>query len=194
MAPDYPHPTSALDSWEALKWVFREAEKFKIDPKRVAVTGQSAGGCLAAVLALMARDEKDMPPLALQLLVVPLVDVRYVPMEGSCTEGPYESYRTLEFAPSLPLARLVWFYNLWLGTDEHREKKANDWRASPLLAESHANLAPASIRCAEVDPLVSEGKAYHEKLRESGTESKIKVYMGQGHPVSIQPSSQVPLP
>ena len=55
-------------------------------------------------------------------------------------------------------------------------------RASPILAASHAGLAPASIRCAEVDPLVDEGVAYHEKLSAAGTPSKIKIYKGQGHP------------
>ncbi|KAI1270388.1 alpha beta hydrolase fold-3 domain-containing protein [Xylariaceae sp. FL1019] len=180
-APEFPHPTSALDSWDALKWVFANAAKLKIDPSRIAVSGLSAGGCLAAVLSLMARDEPSLPPLKLQLLIVPLVDVRYVPREGSCTEGPYESYRTCEFAPMLPLARLVWFYKYWLGLGPEREERANDWKASPLLAGSHANLAPTSIRSAEVDPLVSEAEAYHEKLTAAGSQSKIKIYKGQAH-------------
>lgn len=132
----------------------------------------------------MARDEPSLPRLALQLLIVPVVDARFVPTEGSCdpTKTPYESYITCEFAPMLPLNRLIWFYNLWLGTGEDRAEKANDFRASPILADSHANLAPAIIRCAEIDPLVSEGTAYHEKLLEAGTPSKLKVYKGQGHP------------
>ncbi|KAI1434288.1 alpha beta hydrolase fold-3 domain-containing protein [Xylaria sp. CBS 124048] len=180
-APEFPHPTSAMDSWDVLKWVVANADQFNIDPNRIAVSGPSAGGCIAAVLSLMARDDPTMPPLKLQLLIVPLVDVRYVPEEGSCTEGPYESYRTNEFAPMLPLSRLVWFYNYWLGQGPERAEKARDFRASPLLAESHANLAPASIRAAEIDPLVSEAKAYHEKLVAAGTTSTIKIYKGQAH-------------
>ncbi|KAI8633850.1 alpha beta hydrolase fold-3 domain-containing protein [Xylariaceae sp. FL1651] len=180
-APEFPHPTSALDSWDALKWVFANAEKLKIDPSRVAVSGLSAGGCIAAVLSILARDEPSLPPLKLQLLIVPLVDVRYVPQEGSCKSGPYESYVSNEFAPMLPLSRLVWFYNYWLGTGPDRDEKAKDFRASPILAESHANLAPASIRAAEVDPLVSEARAYQEKLQAAGSQSKIKIYKGQGH-------------
>ncbi|KAI1302061.1 alpha beta hydrolase fold-3 domain-containing protein [Xylaria venustula] len=180
-APEFPHPTSVLDSWDILKWVFANAADLNIDASRIAVSGLSAGGCIAAVLSLLARDDPALPPLKLQILIVPLVDVRYVPIEGSAKGGPYESYASNEFAPMLPLSRLVWFYNYWLGTGPDRGEKANDFRASPLLAESHENLAPASIRAAEVDPLVSEAKAYHEKLLSAGTQSKIKIYKGQGH-------------
>ncbi|CAJ2502916.1 Uu.00g103100.m01.CDS01 [Anthostomella pinea] len=179
-APDYPHPTPVLDSWEALQWVFKWAEKYNIDPWRVAVSGLSAGGCIAAVLSILARD-KPTRPLVLQLLMVPLVDARFVPPSVSWGPNPYHSYVRLEHAPMLPLVRLSWFYNLWLGTDEGREEKVKDFRASPILAESHANLAPASIRCAGVDPLVAEGIAYYDKLKAAGTQSKIKVYKGQGH-------------
>ncbi|KAI1424099.1 alpha beta hydrolase fold-3 domain-containing protein [Xylaria sp. FL1777] len=180
-APEFPHPTSALDSWDVLRWVFAHAGELNIDGSRVAVSGLSAGGCIAAVLSILARDEPALPPLKLQLLIVPVVDVRYVPLEGSCEGGPYESYVDNEFAPMLPLARLVWFYNYWLGTGPEREGRARDFRASPLLAAAHGNLAPASIRAAEVDPLVSEAKAYHEKLLAAGTQSRIKIYKGQGH-------------
>ncbi|KAI0885820.1 alpha/beta hydrolase fold protein [Annulohypoxylon maeteangense] len=184
LAPEYPHPVSATDSWEALKWTFGNAGKLKIDPSRVAVSGLSAGGCIAAVLALLARDEPSVPNLVAQVLIVPVIDARYIPTEGSCdpAKTPYKSYVDFEFAPMLPLHRLVWFYNLWIGTDESRAEKANDFRASPIVAESHANLAPAIIRCAEIDPLVSEGIAYHEKLTAAGTPSKLKIYKGQGHP------------
>ncbi|KAI1109274.1 alpha beta hydrolase fold-3 domain-containing protein [Nemania sp. NC0429] len=184
-APEFPHPTSALDAWDVLRWVFARADELGIDAARVAVSGLSAGGCLAAVLSILARDhaqELALPPLKLQLLIVPLVDVRHVPVEGSAgADAPYESYASNEFAPMLPLSRLVWFYNYWLGTGADRAEKAGDFRASPLLASSHANLAPASIRAAEVDPLVSEARVYHETLLAAGTPSSIKVYKGQGH-------------
>ena len=65
---------------------------------------------------------------------------------------------------------------------EARKKKANDFLASPILASSHSNLAPASIHLAEIDSLTSEGIAYHEKLVKGGTLSNLKVYKGVGHP------------
>lgn len=84
LAPEFPHPVPLMDSWEALKWVFASAEKLGIDVNRVSIGGLSAGGQIAAVLALMARDEPTLPKLVLQLLIVPCIDVRFVPLEGSC--------------------------------------------------------------------------------------------------------------
>ncbi|KAI2601861.1 alpha/beta hydrolase fold protein [Hypoxylon sp. NC1633] len=184
LAPEYPHPIPVTDSWEALKWTFKNAETLKIDPLRLGVGGLSAGACLAAVLALLARDDLSLPRLVLQLLIVPVIDARFIPNEGSCDPAttPYKSYIDFEFAPMLPLSRLIWFYNLWLGTDADRTEKANDFRASPIVAKSHADLAPALIFSAEIDPLASEGKAYHDKLLAAGTRSTLKVYQGQGHP------------
>lgn len=118
LAPEYPHPTPIKDSWAALKWVFANADELGIDRARVSVGGLSAGGQLAAGLSLMARGEESMPRLVLQMLVVPCVDSRFVPLEGSCdADVPYRTYIENEFAPCLPLERLRWFYKLWLGTD-----------------------------------------------------------------------------
>ncbi|KAI1778403.1 Alpha/Beta hydrolase protein [Hypoxylon cercidicola] len=184
LAPEYQHPIPVMDSWTALKYVFESAQMLRIDPSRVGVGGLSAGACIAAALALMARDEPSLPRLAVQLLIVPVIDARYVPTQGSCDpeKTPYKSYIDFEFAPMLPLNRLVWFYNLWLGTGEERTERARDFRASPIVAASHANLPPAISFCAEIDPLQCEGVAYHEKLRAAGVPSKLKVYKGQGHP------------
>lgn len=184
LSPEYPHPTPVTDSFDALKWVVGHAADLGIDASRLAVGGFSAGGCLAAALAIMARDDLEIPPLKLQLLVVPVLDARYAPEEGSCDPAkvPYQSYVSLEHAPCLPLARIVWFYNLWLGTGATRLEKANDFRASPMVAMSHENLAPASIHSAELDPLVDEGKLYHDKLVAARTPSELKVYKGVGHP------------
>lgn len=119
LSPEYPHPVPVIDSWRALNWVFASATVLGIDVSRVSVGGMSAGGNIAAVLALMAREDPSLPKLVMQLLVVPLVDVRFVPIEGSCDPEttPYESLIKNEFAPCLPLNRLRWFYNLWLGID-----------------------------------------------------------------------------
>ncbi|KUI69715.1 hypothetical protein VM1G_05036 [Cytospora mali] len=183
-SPEHPHPTPVMDCFDALRWVVSRAGGLGVDPARLAVGGFSAGGSIAAALALMARDDPAIPPLRLQLLVVPVLDARYVPEEGSCDPAavPYESYVSLEYAPFLPLQRLRWFYNLWLGRGAERVEKANDFRASPMVARDLSNLAPASIHCAEVDPLVDEGKVYHEKLLAAGTSSVLTVYKGVCHP------------
>ncbi|KAH9906682.1 alpha/beta hydrolase fold protein [Xylariomycetidae sp. FL2044] len=182
-APRFPHPIPVLDGWYALKWVFDRAGHFGIDPTRVAVSGREAGGCIAAVVAILARDEPTLPRLALQLLIAPITDARYVPKEGSIDDikNLYESYAEYEHAPSLPLARLSWFYNLWLGKGPSRSMHASSWLASPIVATSHANLAPASIRCAEIDPLFDEGFAYSLKLFMKGTMATFAYYRGQGH-------------
>ncbi|KAG4438993.1 hypothetical protein IFR05_005509 [Cadophora sp. M221] len=184
LAPEFPHPVPLTDSWSALKWTFASSEELGIDASRVSVGGLSAGGQLAAVLALLARDEPGMPKLVLQMLVVPLVDTRFTPVEGTCDQDvPYRSYIENEYAPCLPVARLRWFFNLWLGTDlEKRKTLVEDFRASPILALSHANLAPASIHVAGVDSLTSEGMTYHDTLVNAGTESQLKIYEGVGHP------------
>lgn len=184
LAPEFPHPIPLTDSWTALKWVFASSEKLGIDALRVSISGLSAGGQLAAVLALLARDEPGMPELTLKTLIVPLVDTRYIPTEGSCDKYfPYRSYIENGFAPCLPVARLVWFFNLWLGKDVAKRKEiSKNFRASPILASHHANLAPASIHVAGVDSLTSERIAYHEMLVKAGTKSELKVYDGVGHP------------
>lgn len=185
LSPEYPHPTPTLDSFDALKWVVSNASELGIDAARLAVGGFSAGGCLAAALAIMARDDPALPPLRLQLLVVPVLDCRYVPEEGGADPEtvPYQSYVRLEKAPCLPMARIVWFYNLWLGKGDARVENAKDFRASPIAAASLANLAPASIHCAELDPLVDEGRVYYEKLIAAGVKKvSIQVYQGVGHP------------
>lgn len=183
-SPEHPHPAPVLDSFGALKWVVDNGDALDIDTSRLAVGGYSAGGCIAAALALLARDDQAIPPLTLQLLVVPVLDARFVPEEGSCDPEtvPYQSYVSLEHAPCLPLGRLRWFYNLWLGRGEQRTDKANDFRASPIVAGDFTRLAPASIHSAEIDPLVDEGRAYHNKLLAAGTPSDLTVYEGVGHP------------
>jgi acetyl esterase/lipase len=118
LAPEYPHPVPINDSWTAFKWLWSRHGDFGMDPTRISVGGLSAGGNIAAIIAILARDAPEIQhPLVMQFLIVPVIDVRYVPAEGAslAPSQPYQSYHTNEFAPMLPLARLVWFYNLWLG-------------------------------------------------------------------------------
>ena len=114
--PEYPFPTQIWDAWSALKWVSVNADTLGIDRARLSVGGVSAGGHLAAVLAHLARDDEDMMPLKLQLLVVPSVDGRFIPLEGSCDPSvPYQSYIGCEYAPCLPLHRMRWFSRTMAG-------------------------------------------------------------------------------
>ena len=110
-SPEYPYPVQIWDSWAALKLVHSNASELGIDPSRVSIGGLSAGGHLSAVLALLARDEPNMPPLKLQMLVVPAVDCRFTPIEGhyDAKVDPYESHVSMENAPCLPLNRMRWF-------------------------------------------------------------------------------------
>jgi acetyl esterase/lipase len=119
LAPEYPFPAQVHDAWAALKWVVSSASTIGIDKSRISTGGLSAGGHLAAVVAIMVRDDPEMPALKLQLLVVPAVDARYAPLDGSCEKGvcPYESYYSCEYAPCLPLSRVRWCSRLWIGTD-----------------------------------------------------------------------------
>jgi acetyl esterase/lipase len=221
-APEFPHPTPAHDAWAAYQWVVRSAAALGLDAGRVVVCGLSAGACLAAGVAIRARDLAcpAVPAPAAQVLVVPVLDVRYVPVSGkrprlarrdsgkglsdgdsdgetvdkgdyAGTRGeeeglgcPYPSYITYEHAPCLPLVRLQWFYDLWLGTGPERRVRAECLYASPMAATSLAGLPPASLHVAGVDPLRSEAEAFHARLlREGGGgSSRITVYEGVGHP------------
>jgi acetyl esterase/lipase len=106
IAPEFPRPVPLTDSWAALRWAFSNAEKVGIN-KEVSIDGLSAGGQISAVLALLARDEPEMPKLVLQMLIVPSVDARFIPLEGSCDPStPYESLKFHEHAPCLPLRKL----------------------------------------------------------------------------------------
>ncbi|EOD49815.1 putative alpha beta hydrolase fold-3 domain containing protein [Neofusicoccum parvum UCRNP2] len=114
--PETPFPAAVWDAFVALEWVVSRADALGVDPRRVAVGGLSAGGHLAAVVAHLARDA-GMPSLRLQLLVVPCVDMRWTPVEGRCEAGavPYATYVELEDVPCLPLQRMRWFFNYWVG-------------------------------------------------------------------------------
>ncbi|CAK7236081.1 hypothetical protein SBRCBS47491_009514 [Sporothrix bragantina] len=192
LAPEFPHPVPVTDSWAALEWLINNADKLNINKDSVAVGGLSAGGCLAAALAQMALKSPSMPPLVLQVLIVPVLDARYMPLEvpkdvqeAEALDTPYESYRSCAFAPMLPLERLVWFYRPWLGDDPATHaKNAADVRASPIVAADTdlVGLAPASMHVAEIDPLRSEAEAYHARLTALGISSQIKIYEGMVHP------------
>jgi len=149
LAPEHKFPAAIEDSAAALQWIVREAQSLSIDPARVAVGGDSAGGNLSANMAHLARDG-EVPPLCFQMLLYP----------GTDMSMSQPSYRR-DFAEfPLSIQAIEYFIGHYL-----RDK--NDYvdpRAAPLLAENFKRLAPAFVLTAGYDPLADEGIAYARKL------------------------------
>ena len=166
MAPEYKFPTAVDDAWAATRWVVANAGRLGVDPARIAVGGDSAGGNLAAVVALMARDA-GAPSIKFQALLYPVTDV------GTET-GSYRS-----FADGYLLSRdaMKWFFDHYLKAPED----AADWRVSPLRAPSLAGLPPALVVTAGFDPLRDEGEAYARALRDAGVRVDYICYGGMIH-------------
>jgi acetyl esterase len=167
LAPENPFPAALHDAWDATLWCVAEAARLGGDPRRVVVAGDSAGGTLAAVVALMARDA-GTPAIALQTLIYPVVDLT---RETDSHVRNAEGYM-------LTTAALRWFYDCYV---PDRAARA-DWRASPLLCPSLAGVAPALVIAAEHDPLVDENAAYADRLRAAGVPVDHVVFPGMLHP------------
>ena len=166
LAPEHKFPAAADDAWAATRWVVAHASELGVDGRKLAVGGDSAGGNLAAVVALMARDAGG-PTIALQVLAYPVTDV------GSESK----SYR--DFAEGYLLTRdgMRWFTNHYLKSPS----EAQDWRVSPLRAASLAGLPPALIITAGFDPLRDEGAAYAGRLSDAGVRVDYINYGGMIH-------------
>ena len=166
LAPEHKFPAAVDDAWAATRWVVAHAGELAVDASRLAVGGDSAGGNLAAVVALLARD-KGAPAIAVQVLIYPVTDL----------VGETRSYR--DFAEGYLLTRegMRWFIAHYLTA----EAEAADWRASPLRAQSLAGLRPALIVTAGFDPLRDEGEAYAERLRDAGVRVDSVCYGGMIH-------------
>ena len=165
-APEAPFPAGVEDSFAALAFLAGEAKKLAIDPKKIAVGGDSAGGNLSAVMALMARD-RGGPALSFQLLIYPATDQR---MGHPSIDGNGEGYL-------LTKKSMLYFRGHYL-------PNAADWtdgRASPLLAPSLAGLPPAFLMTAGFDPLLDEGRAYAERLRAEGVPTEYREYSDMVH-------------
>ncbi len=153
MAPEHPFPAAVDDCAEATRFVIARAASLGIDPARIAVGGDSAGGNLAAVMALMARDG-SLPPLAFQLLIYPATDMTMTTV-SSQTIGP---------GVPLTSATMKWFIDYYMPPATDRA----DWRASPARAASVAGTAPALVLTAAADPLRDEGIDYARRLEREG--------------------------
>ena len=167
LAPENPFPAGLNDAYAALEWVAHNANSFGADPSKIAVMGDSAGGNIAAVIALMARD-KNGPGIKHQVLIYPATD-----------QSNLDTDSYTHFAKGFMLTKnnIEWFRGLYLP-----DKK--DWtnpHASPLLAEDHANLPPATIITAQMDPLKDDGKQYADKLTKAGVLTHYHCYQGMIH-------------
>ena len=165
LAPEHPFPTASNDAWDALQWLAANAPALGADAARLAVGGDSAGGTLAAVCAIFARDAGL--PLALQLLFYP----------GCAAHQDTPSHTTYAKGLVLEAPAISWFFGHYVQSHAQRE----DWRFAPLLAPDVDGVAPAWVGLAECDPLVDEGVDYADKLRAAGVAVELEIYRGVTH-------------
>jgi acetyl esterase len=166
LAPEHPYPVATDEAYAALLWASAQAAALGIDPARLAVAGDSAGGSLAAGAALRARDENG-PPIAAQLLLYPGLE--------RAVERP--SLAELADAPMLTRDDIVWMKNLYLGEDP----AADTAYGVPALAGDLSGLPPAIVVSAQADPLRDGVEDYGQRLREAGVLTALLRYPGVCH-------------
>ncbi|WP_201492798.1 alpha/beta hydrolase [Rubrivivax sp. A210] len=162
LAPEHPFPAAVDDAWAAMESLAADPARHGI-AKLAAVGGDSAGGTLAAVSALHARDRGL--PLALQLLITP----------GTTAHADTASHRLFANGFLLDAVTIAWMFD---HTIPHHHRR--DWRFAPLEADLDG-VAPACIVLAECDPLVDEGLAYGDRLRMAGVPVQLELYRGVTH-------------
>jgi acetyl esterase len=164
LAPEHVFPVAVQDAWDALEFIAKHATDLGVDGSRLAVGGDSAGGTLAAVCAILARDAHV--PLALQLLFYP----------GCAAHQDTPSHKTFARGFLLEEASINWFFDHYIARAER-----DDWHFSPLNAPDLDGVAPAWLGLAECDPLVDEGLLYADKLRLARVPVDLEIYRGMVH-------------
>ncbi|MBK1713165.1 alpha/beta hydrolase [Rubrivivax gelatinosus] len=164
LAPEHRFPAAVDDAWAALAWLAANAGTLGLDGSRLAVGGDSAGGTLAAVAAIHARDIGL--PLALQLLITP----------GTAAHADTASHKLFANGFLIDAATIAWFFEHYI--DHHHRR---DWRFAPLEAEDLEGVAPACLLLAECDPLVDEGIAYADRLRLARVPVALEIARGMTH-------------
>lgn len=168
LAPEHPFPTPAEDCYAALSWVNEHASKFSIDPTRIATMGESAGGGLAASIALMARDRGLSPPLTKQILVYPMLDDR--------TMREIEALKGLAiWTPETN--RIAW--SAYLGADFATDRISG--YAAPARASSLEGLPPAYIEVGQLDIFCREDLEYARRLTEANIDVEFSMFAGMPH-------------
>ena len=170
LAPEHPFPRGLDDCLAATRWASAHIATLGGDPRRLAVSGDSAGGNLAAAVAL-ASSSNGGPRLAAQLLLYPAVDMR------DDDDGRYPSRVANASGPILTLDAMEWFASQYLADTA----RAGDPRASVVLAADLAGLPPAVVATAEYDPLRDEGEAYATRLAAAGVRVVVRRYPGMVH-------------
>ena len=166
LAPEHRFPAAAEDAYAATRWAAEHAAEFGGDPRRIAVAGDSAGGNLAAVTCLMARD-RGGPRVDFQVLLYPITDY-------NINTGSYTAFADGFF---LSRSEMAWYW-------EHYVEKAEDRRhphASPSRAADLCHLPPALLITAEFDVLRDEAEAYARRLQAAGVAAKLRRYDGMIH-------------
>jgi len=166
LAPEHTFPAAPEDCYAATRWASEHVAELNGDAARLVVAGDSAGGNLATVVALMAR-ERGGPPLAFQLLIYPITDARMLT----------DSYVTNADAPMLTRADMAWFRAHYLRDDDD----VTNPLVSPLLAADLDGLPPALVVTAEFDTLRDEGELYAMRLQAAGVPTMVRHYDGLAH-------------
>jgi acetyl esterase len=166
LAPEHKYPAAAEDAYVATCWASENASAIGGRSGPLAVGGDSAGGNLAAAVALMARDRRG-PAIGCQLLIYPI------------TDGDFDTPSYHDFATEYFLTRdtMIWFWDQYCAADADRRQAY----LSPLRAENLRGLPPALVMTAEYDPLRDEGEAYAAQLRAAGSEVRLTRYEGMIH-------------
>ena len=165
LAPEHKFPVAAHDAIDALTWLAGKGELLGLDTTRLAVGGDSAGGTLAIVCAISARDAGL--PVRLQLL--------FYPGCGAHQDTP--SHQTYAHGFILEESHISYFFDHYVNTPADRD----DWRFAPLHAPDVEGVAPAWVGLAECDPLVDEGILYADRLRAAGVTTDLEIYRGVVH-------------
>jgi acetyl esterase len=180
LAPETPYPGPLEDCFAALSWVNANSAQLLIDPARLAVFGQSAGGGLSAATALLARD-RNGPPICFQYLGIPELDDRlHTPSMQRFIDTPMWNR---------PNAELSW--DFYLGDQYQRGADDVPYHAAPARAEDLAGLPPAYVSTMEFDPLRDEGVAYALKLMQAGVATELHSFPGTFHGSSLFTTAQI---
>ena len=166
LAPEAKFPVPFDDCYAATQWIVQNAASINVDPSRIAVGGDSAGGNLAAGICLAAKDRGGLP-IAFQLLVYPVTAVDF-------STG---SYKQNADGYLLTMDGMKWYWNHYLSSDAD----ASNPYAAPLAAKDLSGLPPALVITAEFDPLRDEGEAYAKKLQDAGVATTATRYDGMIH-------------